>query len=204
MQYDPARTSLTLASGGMIDLLNPRVEDIDVAVVAEQLAKANRYCGATPGVIYSVARHSVNCAIAALAANESDDVQRYLLLHDWSEHLFGDDTTPKKRALSAIATSFGILSGEIERAFAMLTERADAVIHARLGLAWPAPPSIAERVHYWDRVMLATEWRDLMRCPPPYDFGVTPIGRRITPTLDWRADMQLLRQHVATLFPDAR
>jgi N6-adenosine-specific RNA methylase IME4 len=143
-------------------------------------------------------------AIAALAANESDDVQRYLLLHDWSEHLFGDDTTPKKRALSAIATSFGILSGEIERAFAMLTERADAVIHARLGLAWPAPPSIAERVHYWDRVMLATEWRDLMRCPPPYDFGVTPIGRRITPTLDWRADMQLLRQHVATLFPDAR
>lgn len=182
-------TSLTCADGAMVDLLNPQIADVKFPVICEHLAKANRYCGATAGLAYSVAQHSVLCAQSALSATSDRELAAYLLCHDMHEAWLGDDTTPKKRALSAIIASFGLLSSAIGDAFSLLTDRVDAVIHAKAGLQWPPSKEMAAEIHRWDRILLATEWRDLMKHPAPYDFGYEPLRSQITPW-GWRSAAQ--------------
>ena len=167
------RTSLTTATGKMIDLLDPKAEDIDFSVIAEHLAKANRYCGATADLTYSVAEHCVRGAEIAFDRGEMQLVC-YFLCHDMHEAFLGDDTTPKKRALEKIAAgSFGTLAEAVRQAFDHLTDRLDGAIHEAAGLAWPPTNEMQKQIKEIDALMLALEWRDLMRCPPPYDFGVT-------------------------------
>jgi uncharacterized protein len=202
LSADPSRTSVTCVGGGMIDLLNPRVADVSLPAIAEHLAKINRYCGATKGVVYSVAEHSARCAAAALVVTGDRLLAAYLLCHDMHEAYLGDDVTPKKRTLAAIVATFGVLSEPVERAFAQLTDRLDRAIHSRAGLAWPMPDGMAEKVHHWDRRLLATEWRDLMCCPPPFDFGVLPLGSTIEPVEDWRKGRDLMLSGYAELLPN--
>ncbi|WP_407307853.1 hypothetical protein [Acinetobacter sp.] len=55
-----AATSTETVSGKMIDLANPRVEDIDVKDIAWALSRLNRYVGHTLSRLpYTVAQHSV-------------------------------------------------------------------------------------------------------------------------------------------------
>lgn len=188
------RTTLTMANGRGIDLLNPRAEDIDFAVIAEHLSKANRYCGATPDVSYSVAEHSVRCADAAFAYGCDPEDVAYCLCHDMHEAFLGDDTTPKKKALESIARSFGVLAGTIEEAFGQLTDNLDAAIHEAAGLAWPPPARAQGIVKMVDRWLLATEWRDLMKCEAPYDFETRPLPDRIVPRGSYGARIDFLMQ----------
>lgn len=197
----PSITTLTLADGSNFDLLDPKPADVCFAVISEHLAKANRYCGATPGLAYSVAQHSVLCARAALEATGDRTVAAYLLCHDMHEAYLGDDTTPKKRALAAIMGNFGVLAPWVAQAFSDLTDRIDAAIHARAGLSWPPSEAIEAEIHRWDRALLATEWRDLMRCPPPYDFGVAPIPDVVRPHADWLAAASEMMALCVALLP---
>lgn len=194
-------TTLTCADGRNFDLLNPRAEDVSFAVICEHLAKANRYCGATAGLTYSVAQHSVLCAQAALAATGNRELAAYLLCHDMHEAYLGDDTTPKKRALTAIMGNFGVLASAIADSFAMLTDRIDAAIHERAGLAWPPSPEMQAAIKHWDRVLLATEWRDLMVWEPPYDFGHAPLPDLVIPHLDWQDAATEMAALCASLLP---
>lgn len=201
----PNRTSLTTSKGRMIDLLNPTASDVDFDVIAEHLAKANRYCGATPNLVYSVAEHSCRCADAALKATGDRTLAAYLLCHDMHEAYLGDDTTPKKRALEAIMTEFGILAPRVQEAFGNLTYGLDVAIHEAAGLAWPYPSQeIRHAVHHWDRVLLATEWRDLMRCDAPYDFGVEPLLLPIFPAASWITPMRNMQKACDELLPVCR
>lgn len=188
-------TILTTASGRSVDLLNPRPEDVDFLDVAEHLAKENRYNGATPRRTYSVAQHLVIGGDAVLAETGSREAAGYFLLHDFPEYVLKDDTTPKKRALEAIAVErFGVLAGAITAAFDELTARWDAAAHAAAGLAWPLSPEIAALVHRFDRVMLVTEWRDFMDVPPPFDCeGVEPLAGIRLVSWGWEvAEMNLI------------
>lgn len=198
---DPSRTSLTCVDGRMLDLLNPRPEDISLSVIVEHLAKANRYCGATSCLTYSVAEHSARCANAAMRATGNSILAGYMLCHDMHEAYLGDDTTPKKRALAAIIESFGALASTVDRAFAALTERLDIVIHQRAGLAWPPDDLHRRAIKHFDRVLLATEWRDVMRCDPPYDFGVEPLPETIVPLERWRDAGIMLSTACAHILP---
>lgn len=197
----PSITTLTCADGRNFDLLNPKVEDVSFTVICEHLAKANRYCGATPGAVYSVAQHSVLCAKAALVATGDHQLAAYLLCHDMHEAYLGDDTTPKKRALAAIIGRFGVLASAVGDAFNMLTDRIDAAIHARAGLAWPPTEEQRAGIHRWDRVLLATEWRDLMQCPPPYDFGTLPFPDVVEPHRRWQDAAREMHTLCASLLP---
>ena len=178
-------TTMTCADGRNFDLLNPTPEDVSFAVICEHLAKINRYCGATPGITFSVAQHSVLCARAALLATGDRELAAYMLCHDMHEAYLSDDITPKKRALTAIMGRFGVLASAIAESFATLSGRIDTVIHTRAGLAWPPSPEITAAIKHWDRVLLATEWRDLMVCAPPYDFGHAPIPDVVRPHGRW-------------------
>lgn len=192
-------TTLTCADGANFDLLNPKPEDVSFLVICEHLAKANRYCGATPGLAYSVAQHSVLCAKAALATGDRE-LAAYMLCHDMHEAYLGDDTTPKKRALSAIMSRFGVLSSTIAESFAMLTDRIDLAIHTRAGLHWPPSPEMQREIHKWDRIMLSSEWRDLMTFPKPYDFGQQPLPDVVIPHPHWKtAALEMLELCVSLL-----
>lgn len=158
-----AATILTLANGKGIDLTDPD-PDIDFTVLAEHLAKVKRFNGATPGIEYSVAQHSVMGADAAFTDTGSIELAGYFLLHDGHEAFLGDDTTPKKRAIAEIAyRNFGILSAEIMASFRVLEDQFDERIHRAAGLAWPMPDTMKAAVKSYDLVMFVTEWRDLMR-----------------------------------------
>lgn len=180
-------TILTMSNGKGIDLLNPKVSDIDFLVIAEHLAKDNRYCGATKGLVYSVAEHSVRGADSILRSTNDGVLAGYFLCHDMHEAYLGDDTTPKKRALGELAArEFGVLSEEIMSAFDMLTNKFDVVIHEAAGLSWPPPLMMRAAIKQWDRHMLATEWRDLMRLPLPDGYeDAAPLPDQIEPMPDW-------------------
>lgn len=188
-----SRTILTTASGRAVDLLNPSPSDIDFADIAEHLAKENRYNGATPWRAYSVAEHLARGTDAIFAwavenaadpaVPDADLCAAYFLLHDCPEAYLKDDPTPKKRALDAIAeANFGTLAGSITAAFGMLTDRFDVAIAAAAGLPWPPTEAIAAAVHRFDRIMLVTEWRDLMPGWMPSPPEERPLAAmRITP-----------------------
>ena len=199
-----AATSLQMCHGRLVDLLDIKPADVDFMVIAEHLAKANRYAGATPGVAYSVAEHSLLVSWCAEHFDGDHLLAAYLLLHDAHEAYFGDDTTPRKRAIAVICASFGDGVGhEIERALAAPIERCDAAVHAAAGLAWPPDPCIADRIKHWDRVALVTEWRDLMGgapVPAGYD-DVAPLKSLVLQPLSlWpRAAVMFLRRCAALL-----
>lgn len=200
-----AATILTLSNGKGIDLTNPRASDIDFNVIAEHLAKENRYNGATPGIKYTVAQHCCIGADAILADTGDENLAAYFLLHDAPEAFLKDDTTPKKRALAEIASrNFGVLSTEIMEAFDMLTEQFDAAIHEAAGLEWPCSSAMKAAVKAYDVTMFVTEWRDLMRGTqhPNWDEyrAYTPLRDVINPW-DWKTAAAGYRARCTKLLP---
>lgn len=200
-----SNTILTLANGCGVDLLDPKASDIDFAVIAEQLAKENRYNGATPGQAYSVAEHSVRGTLEILKSTGDQKLAGYFLLHDCHEAFLKDDTTPKKRALAATAQAmFGVLAGDILRAFEELTERFDRAVHEAAGLPWPMSEEMAAKVKSWDLRMFVTEWRDLMGNrphpnPAPYR-DIEPLQREIRPW-SWQSAQRMFLVRCHELLP---
>lgn len=182
-----ARTTLTTAALTNLDLRHPHAADYaGFRWVAEHLAKEKRFNGATPDCEYSVAEHLCRGADAIGTLTGDDELAAYFLLHDAHEAALKDDTTPKKRALAEEAQElFGILADDIMAAFAALTERHDAAIHAAAGLAWPPTPFLRERIKHFDLVMFVTEWRDLMQGTAHPDWDgyamISPLTGRIEP-----------------------
>jgi len=202
-------TILTLANGRGIDLLGPKASDIDFAVVAEHLAKENRYNGATPGQVYSVAEHSVRGERAALAATGDEELAAYFLIHDAHEAFLKDDTTPKKRAIGALAfEAFGVLASTITQAFDLLTDRFDEAIHEAAGLAWPPTKEMQAQIKYWDLTMFVTEWRDLMDNQDHPHWGpyadIVPLSRTIHPWFGWSAARNSFLSDCHRLLPALR
>lgn len=201
------RTVLTLANGRNIDLLNPQADDYrDMNWAAEHLAKENRYNGATPGVCYSVAQHTCECVVTAYAQTGDEILAAYLSLHDVHEAVLKDDTTPKKRTFAALAEAkFGVLASQVMDAFDDLTNRHDAAIHEAAGLAWPPSPEMKRAIKHYDRIMLVTEWRDLMGGVPLPNAeayaDVAPLQRKIVPHAKWQSSAALLRLAWRTYLP---
>ena len=203
-----AATVLTLSNGKGLDLLNPRAEDIDFAVIAEHLAKENRYNGATKNRCYSVAEHSVRCAMAALNACGDRRLAAYLLLHDGHEAFLKDDTTPKKRALAAMAQeSFGMLAEHVVKTFDLLTYRFDVAIHEAAGLPWPPSEHVQVRIKLFDLTLFVTEWRDLMGNQEHPNWApyatIEPLADEIIPVTWQEARADFVKACYA-LLPSAR
>lgn len=199
------RTILTLANGKGIDLLAPRAEDIDFAVIAEHLAKENRYNGATRGKVYSVAEHCVRGTDAIMTATGDPELAAYFLLHDAHEAFLKDDTTPKKRALAMIAyESFGVIAGQIMETFDLLTARIDTAVHQAAGLQWPPSSDLQAKIKHWDLRMFVTEWRDLMGSQEHPDWApyakVEPLEAKIVPW-HWRDAENAFHDACTDLWP---
>lgn len=166
-------TVIQTYSGKRIDILNVDPAKIDILDVAWSLSMQPRFTGHAHKE-YKVAQHCLLCASMA-----PDEVKLEALLHDASEAIIGDMSSPLKRAIDVMAP--GVvkkIENKIHRAMAM-----------RFGLVFPFPKIIKEI----DLRMLATERRDLMvsspdinivewwgeggDIPAPYDFGINVLSR---------------------------
>lgn len=87
-------------NGHEVDLLNPRVEDVDAVDIAHSLSLINRFTGHT-NVALSVAQHSVVGSILAEVVYPTVKwLPHAFLFHDATEAYVGDVSSPLKSLLS--------------------------------------------------------------------------------------------------------
>src|SRR6476620_8730321 len=117
-----------MLSGRRLDLLDPSPMDIEIADIAQGLARVARWNGQTVGDhAFSVAQHSL--VVEDICVHLQHDLEpRWrlaALLHDASEYVIGDMISPFKAAL-----------GMSYRAF---EDRLEVAIHVRFGLPAKVP-----------------------------------------------------------------
>ncbi|WP_337996196.1 hypothetical protein [Oleispirillum naphthae] len=142
---------LQMCSGRAWSLSDPEPAAIHWPDIAEQLAKVNRFVGATPGVTYSVAQHC--CVVADMLPPA---LRPYGLLHDAPEAFSGDIPTPYKRLCAMIAAEYG--AGDV---LAIAEDMQARAIHAAAGLDYPLTVGFGGAIKHADLVALATEHRDM-------------------------------------------
>lgn len=160
-------TDMEVASGGLLNLVEPRAEHISLADIASALSNLCRYTG-HGRTFYSVAQHSV--LVADLVAPE---FRVHALLHDAHEAYVGDISSPMKAALSALDPNFA-------RAFWMLEKRIIGAIYEALNLELPAP-GISAIVKKADMIALATEQREIMCSANDWGLPWPACGQFIRP-----------------------
>jgi hypothetical protein len=87
--------SIRTLSGRYIDLANPSPDDVDIRDIAGALSKICRF-GAQVERFYSVAEHSVHCALVAIQDGLPPDGVLAVLMHDAAEAYTGDMVKPLK------------------------------------------------------------------------------------------------------------
>lgn len=164
----------TAASGTAIDLVQPRVADVNPADLPKHLSKICRFGGACEP-FYSVAEHCVRGLRLC-----QKPTRPYWLLHDAHEAFAGDEPTPKKRARPLVLREklLGLFPlADVEKVLDALREadrefeqRQMEAVHRAFGLEWPVPADIAFEIEFVDRVMLITEWRAYMPGDVPEEY----------------------------------
>ena len=155
-------------SGRHIDFLHPVPDEIRIGDIARGLSRACRFAGQTR-TFYSVAQHSV---LASRIVPEAFALEA--LLHDASEAFLCAIPAPLKNRLPEYVRIEKIL---------------DRAIRKRFGI----PEAPGEPVKLADRILLATEKRDLM-APDSRPWtcleGIAPLPN---PIVSWSESVALER-----------
>ena len=166
------RPALLTASGNDFDLIEPEKSVFGIDEIAHGLSQTCRFAGQTTS-FYSVAQHSV---LVSYLVPEGDALAA--LLHDASEAFIGDIPQPLKELLPDYRT---------------IEKRVERAVFAHFGL----PTTLPTSVKLADRILLATERRDLM--PPHNDecillAGIKPMASKIIPVEPIRAKVLFLER----------
>lgn len=156
---------IELFSGGFIDIVDPKPEQIKIKDIGHALSMQCRFVGQIER-FYSVAEHSWH--VARMLEGTPYKVQLAGLLHDASEAYLGDIASPIKQFLPD---------------YQKMEDRLQAAIFARYDLEYPTHPA----VKLADRAMLSTEAWHLVNSQgstwdlwqgkrPKVAFGYKPIG----------------------------
>ena len=124
----------------IFDPLDPDPDLIKIEDIAHALSLQCRFAGHT-SQFYSVAEHSVRVSWRCSPENELAG-----LMHDASEYVLGDITTPLKAD-----PAFGNYYRECE-------DRLMVILAEKFQFPWPLPAEVKVQ----DAILLATEVRDLM------------------------------------------
>lgn len=167
--------------GRALDLLNPRVEDVEITEIAMALGNQCRYSGGVRR-FYSVAEHSVLIAQWLRANGHGPCTQMGGLLHDAAEAYTGDLTWPMQQVLfgdhgpdAASNEAGSVVRARYKRTQFLL----DEVIANTVGIAsaWLHVAAVKDadvRILLDERAALLTE-------PPPRPWlieeaGAKPLG----------------------------
>lgn len=175
-------------SGLQISLLSPEPEQIEWKDIAWGLARLARFNGHTRGDHgYSVAQHSVWCAMVAQSFFHADETTaRLVLYHDAHEAYTGDIVKPLKLWLDQ-------QSNRIMSPVAQIENRLQTAIHARMGLPW-ANTQQADLITTLDNFALTVEARHLMATQGKgwaRQFVPTPIVETFRPALPAQTAFEL-------------
>ena len=91
-------STIITVSGKYIDPIEPRTDALDIADIAHALSMICRANGHTK-IFYSVAQHSIACALEAIERGLPKEIILGCLLHDASEAYLSDVTRPIKKEL---------------------------------------------------------------------------------------------------------
>jgi hypothetical protein len=154
--------------------LNPKIEDISIEDAAHSLSMLCRFTGHSR-VFYSVADHSIRVSYLCKPEN-----QLYGLLHDLSEYILNDVSSPLKR------------SGHFDD-YRKIEKNLQTLICRKFGLAEEEPLEVKVA----DLTMLATEARDLLPGGPHPDFRLeyVPLPTVIIPLSPAEAERQFLARY---------
>lgn len=123
--------TLILTTGsGKFDLLNPRVEDVNIDDMLRNLSRIVRFTGASP---FTVLQHSLYVGRLLRAQGESGDVILAGFVHDLHEYITGDIAAPILANLHYVFKYGDEDDVEDSIRFTKLQARAQVVINERLG-----------------------------------------------------------------------
>lgn len=150
------RPWMQTANGGKFHLINPDAAEINIKDIAEALAKTSRFGGHTQNYFYSVAQH--NCLLMDMLPLSA---KPYGLLHDAHIAYTGELITPVQNMLH-VRAGYDIWSE--------VTATIQRTIHEAFGLQWPPHSVLQQMVYEGDKIMLATERRDLLANGPSWEI----------------------------------
>lgn len=179
-------------NGTPIDLLNPRVDQVDFREIADTLAQINRYAGCSLKPV-SVALHTLICLKAAEHEGRHDDMP-WIALHDAPKARLGDMIRPAQRALfRRIKKGAGELQAinALDEFFGLHSLHL-AVICEAGGLSARRALTIHDEIDHIDRIALMAERASFLAPPQrPWD-----------PELEALADHPFVRRRQKWLPPD--
>lgn len=146
-------------TGKMVDLANPRVEDVDMKHICISLTRCARFNGSS-FMPYNNSEHSLLAEYCTL----DPLIKPYSFVHDFHEAYLGDVLPMTAEACGA--------TGQLD----LLKLKWDKVIWEAFGLEEPSPYT-KRMVNFADRMAFVTEWKYAMSAEklPGYD-DVEPLS----------------------------
>lgn len=89
-------TKIETSSGRIIDLFDPKPDDLYLPDIVQSLKRLHRFNGHT-SVRYTVFQHCTMCAAEAVSRGYSETVVKSCLMHDFAEAYIGDMAYPLKQ-----------------------------------------------------------------------------------------------------------
>lgn len=180
MSESGKRIWVATTSGGGVDLLDPKPEQVRLHDLAWGLSRLPRFNGQTiSGSSYSVARHST--LVVELMPDDACPRERlWALLHDGHEYCVGDIASPVLRAMKAVD---GRMARDVSKAgwmsqfdaLSTITLELDRAIRLAFGLPEFLPEPWMRRVRDADLLALALERHALMHASSPDGFEWDPL-----------------------------
>lgn len=174
-----------LPNGKHINLVNPTDEQLNLPIIIKNLANLTLFGGSAQHIDfekYTVAHHLLlgvfiinNTQIAAgMTAHERKLFIMYWLAHDMQEGSLGFDLISPAKSLAKLLAGWDI--------FKFIEDAHSKPIHLKLGLQWPVPNDIAEKVKQLDAICLSSEalylldngacWPDARPAIAPHLFDI--------------------------------
>jgi len=184
-KYIHAATSCS-SRGLEVNYLNPRLDQISSADIAEGLSKVCRYSGQVPDKFYSVAEHSILCSYFV-----PEHLAMQALLHDSAEAYTSDIPSPIKQ----------IIRGETD----ILDRIEDAltrVIFKKFSVdPYSDDDPISPEVHEADAYVFVQERNQIMPKAPWWrSYGGGDPNYEAIACHDWRKARQLFIRRFNELF----
>jgi len=173
----PPRAWQRMLSGRRLDLLNPSPLDIEIADIAQGLARVARWNGQTEGMhAFSVAQHSLLVEQIFIRQAQAPGRTELLaaLLHDAPEYVIGDMISPFK---AAVGGDYKTVEAKLQQA-----------VHLRFGLPPVLPAALKNAIKRADQIAAyfeATQLAGFSQAEARKFFGlprgVSPEGLDLAP-----------------------